>query len=237
MNTLKIISLSICIFLQLRGMIYSQSKINFFEINLCAIQPEGAFKKNNPSINPGVEIAYLRQLKDDNPLFWGLSFYYTQLGNSRATLEEFLDFALVNFDYSTTSHLMGLNGKFRFYPNIYLGRLEPYIEAQLGYKWLYTGTTKILATDNESSDFMIENSSFSLSYGIAAGLNFRIKDNIYINFRANYMPGLSTSYYAKDKHNQIEFSSIDQFNIKNSTTDILKWDLGVTFWPSFHAND
>ncbi|MBK9735702.1 MAG: hypothetical protein IPO92_12340 [Saprospiraceae bacterium] len=211
--------------------------INFFEINLCAIKPIGAFKKNIPSTKPGIEIAYLRQIKAEKPLFWGLSFYYTQLGNSSATLEEFLDFALVDFNYSTTSNLMGLNGKFRFYPDISLGRLEPYLEAQLGYKWLYTGTTKTLASDTESSDFMFEESNFSLTYGISAGLNYRVKENVYINFKANYLPGLSTAYYAKDKNNQIEFSSIDQFNLKNSTTDILRWDLGVTFWPSFNSND
>ena len=98
-------------------------------------------------------------------------------------------------------------------------------------------STKTLTSDSESSDFMFEESNFSLTYGISAGLNYRVKENVYINFKANYLPGLSTAYYAKDKNNQIEFSSIDQFNLKNSTTDILRWDLGVTFWPSFNSND
>ena len=75
------------------------------------------------------------------------------------------------------------------------------------------------------------------SYGISAGLNYPVSDNIYINVRANYLPGLSIPYYVKDERNTLEFSTIDKFNIKNSTTDIIRWDVGVTFWPSFSSDD
>ncbi|MBC7885026.1 MAG: outer membrane beta-barrel protein [Saprospiraceae bacterium] len=208
-------------------------KINFLELNVSFTKASGFFKRNYPSVKLGFEMGYLRQLKAEKPLFWGISFYYTHLDNVKATISELLDFSFVDFDYSTTSSLLGLNGKLRFYPNINLGKFESYLEAQLGYKWIYTATTKTIVDDEDSSDFAIEKGSLSLTYGIAAGLNYAIKDNIYINLRANYLPGLSTAYYVKDDQNNVEFSTIDKYDLKNSTTDIIRWDLGVTFWPSF----
>lgn len=212
-------------------------RVNFLELNASFTNANGFFERNFPNTKLGFEMGYLRQIKSEKPLFWGISLYYTFLESQRATFQEPLDFSLVDFNYTTTTNLWGLNGKMRFYPNLYLGKLESYLEAQLGYKWIYTGTTKEFVDDEDSSDFNIEKGNLSLTYGISAGLNYPISDDIYINFRANYLPGLSVSYYVKDDRNMLEFSTIDKFNIKNSTTDIIRWDVGITFWPSFSSDD
>ena len=216
---------------------YTSPKINFLEMNASFTNASGFFERNFPKTKFGFEAGYLRQIKPEKPLFWGISLYYAFMESQGATFQEPLDFGFADFDYNSTTNLWGLNGKLRFYPNLYLGKLETYLEAQLGYKWIYTGTTKSLVDDEDSSDFYIEKGSLSLTYGISAGLNYPVSDNVYINFRANYLPGLSVPYYVKDERNVLEFSSIDKFNIKNSTTDIIRWDVGVTFWPSFSSDD
>ncbi len=216
---------------------YLYPRVNFLELNVSFINTNGSFEKNFPNTKFGFEMGYLRQIKPQKPLFWGLSLYYSFLENQKATFKEALDFSIVDFNYTTSTNLWGFNGKLRFYPNLYLGKLESYIEAQLGYKWIYTGTTKTLVDDEDSSDFYIEKGSLSLTYGISAGLNYPISNNVYINLRANYLPGLSIPYYVKDDRNRLEYSSIDKFNIKNSTTDIIRWDVGITFWPSFDSDN
>lgn len=207
----------------------AQSKINFAEINIALTQATGFFGNNIPKLKGGFEIGYLRQLKEESPLFWGISIYYNQLNRSSATITEPLDFRIVDFDYKTTSNLLGLNGKMRFYPNVNLGKIQWYLEALLGYKWLFTNTTKTLTNDQDSSDTITEKGSLSLSYGAATGINYPISNDAYINLRVNYLPGLSVPYYVINLNNDIIESTIDRFDLKRSTTDIIRWDVGLTY--------
>ncbi len=208
----------------------AQQKINFAEANLGYCKPTGYFGKNIREPQLVFEVGYLRQLKVDKPLFWGVSVYYTQLGFAGATLDELLDFNLVTFDYCSTSNLLGFNGKMRFYPNFTLGKIEIYTEAQLGYKYLFTNTTKTLANSNSgSSSTHLEEGTLSLTYGVSGGLNIPLNNQLYLNVRANYLPGLSVGYYNLMKDNMIRVSSLDKFVLKHSTTDIVRIDLGVTY--------
>ncbi len=207
----------------------AQDNINFVEMNITLMKPVGFFNRNIKTIRPGFEATFLHQLKPQNPLFWGFSVYYNPLDHADATIEEVLDFQLVNFNYSTNSSLLGFNGKLRFYPDIYLGKLEFYAEAQAGYKWLFTYTTKTLTNDEEMSDTNIDKGSLSLTYGFSAGLNYPVSNQIYLNFKTNYLPGLSVPYYVVNSKNKIEFSSLDRFDLKRSTTDIFRFDFGITY--------
>lgn len=207
-----------------------QSKVNFIEGNLTVNVPSGFFKRNIPNPKIGFEGGFLRQIKTESPMFWGLSVYYSTLGRSgTVTLSEQLDFNLVDFDYHTTSHLLGFNGKMRFYPNIPLGKVEMYAEALIGYKWLYTTTNKTLSSDAESSDTDIEKGSLSLTYGAALGINYPLKQGLYFNIRGNYLPGLSKSYYVLNKNKGVKNTTLDLFDLKKSTTDLIRWDLGITY--------
>lgn len=214
----------------------AQSKISFVEGNLALMKSTGFLSRNIPDTKVGFEMGYLRQLKEEKPLFWGISLYYHPLGSASATIQEVLDFDVVNFDYQTTSNLLGFNGKMRFYPNLNLGKLEVYAEAQLGYKWFFTSTSKTLTDDQESSDSSFEKGSLSLTYGASGGINFPVSDQLYLNLRANYLPGLSTSYYVRNDSNTLSFSTIELFDLKKSTTDIIRWDIGVT-WKLPHGDD
>lgn len=213
-----------------------QSKVNFLEGNITINQPIGFFSRNITSPKIGFEAGYLRQIQPKSPLFWGVSGYYLSLGSSGTfTIAEQLDFNLVNFDYRSTSNLLGFNGKMRFYPNLPLGKTEFYAEALLGYKWLYTTTNKTLSSDSESSDTHIEKGNLSLTYGVGAGINYPISPSLYFNIRGNYLPGLSKTYYVLNQDKQIKTTTLDMFDLKKSTTDLVRWDIGVTW--RFSASD
>jgi len=93
-----------------------------------------------------------------------------------------------------------------------------------------------LTNDQEASDSSIEKGSLSLTYGASGGINFPVNGQLYLNFRANYLPGLSTSYYVRNDSNTLSFSTIELFDLKKSTTDIIRWDLGVT-WKLPNSDD
>jgi hypothetical protein len=211
----------------------AQSKVNFLEGNITLNQPTGFFGRNIPKLKIGFEGGYLRQIKEKGPVFWGLSVYYFQLGNATATIQELIDFNLVDLDYSTSSQVLGFNGKFRIYPDLYIGKAEFYAEALLGYKWLYTRTTKTFSDDQDASDSQFEKGSLALTYGAALGCNYSINELLYINIRGNYLPGLSKSYFAPNERNAIDISTLDAFDLRKSTTDIFRWDFGITYKIAF----
>jgi hypothetical protein len=227
---MRFIFISILVLMLTKKDLNGQSKVNFLEGGLSYLQPSGSFKRNLSSGRIGVNFGYLRQLKEDKPLFWGANLYYTSLGSASDVIQEIIDFSLVDFDFETTSHLLGFNGKLRYYPDFYVGKMEFYVEALLGYKWFYTTTNRTVSGDSETSDSQIDESNLSLTYGLVGGIHYPIKgDNTFLNLSISYLPGLSERYYIKNPNNQITSTTLDLFDLKKSTTDIFRYDLGITF--------
>lgn len=222
--------LLVCLLLHASSCITGQSKVNFLEAGLSYLQPTGSFGRNVNNPKLALQLGYLRQVKIDKPLFWGIDLYYTSLGSESDVIQEIIDFSFVDFDVRTSSHLLGFNGKLRYYPDFYIGKLEFYAEAVLGYKWLYTTTNRTVSGDSETSDTQFEESNFSLTYGVAGGLHYPLKsDNTFLSFSVNYLPGLSINYYVENPDNQIDTSTLDYFDLKKSTTDIFRYDIGITY--------
>lgn len=217
----------------------AQDKVNLLDVNLCISQPRGNFLRNVGQPVFGFELAYSRQLKTDKPLFWGIGLYYQSLDEAHTTISELLNQTFVDFDYNTHSQMFGFDGRLRMYPDIYIGKIEFYIEAILGYKFLFTTTTKTLVNDNEDSDTHLDKGRFSLTYGAAIGLCFPVSNHTYINLQGNYLPGLSVEYYAENEKNVINTTSLDRFDLKKSTTDMIRWDFGIIyrFGNIFDAGD
>lgn len=173
--------------------------------------------------------SYVRQLKPNQPLFWGLNSYYFTLGNTRGTYEELLDFGFTDFSYSTTSNVWGNHGFLRFYPDIYLGNVEIFIEAHLGFKYLFTVTSRSLEGGSDVSEYISESHSLSLTYGALGGLQYPIKNNLYLKAALSFFPGISASYYTKNLNLSIDNATIEGFDFSKSPTDIFRYSIGITY--------
>ncbi|MBK9254350.1 MAG: hypothetical protein IPM42_02555 [Saprospiraceae bacterium] len=204
------------------------SRINFIDFNVSLIQASGALKTNLPNLKFGLDLGYMRQFKPESPLFWGFNTYYTHLGNRSAVITEFVDNILIDLDYNTNSQLLGFNGVMRFYPDIKLFKAEFFGELLLGYKWFFTTTSKTIP-NTEDVDLNMERGRLSFNYGVSVGCNIPLSRSWYGNVRLSFLPGQSTSYYVVNDENNIRFSSLEAFTLKNSATDLLRWDIGVTF--------
>lgn len=209
--------------------LYAQNKVNFFEGAISYVNPTGSFGQNLKSNKVGFELAFLRQITSDNPFFWGISTYYTNLGSYNAITKEVIEFAIYDVNSTTNSNLVGVDGKFRYYPDIYIGPIEIYIEALLGFKWLFTYTHKVFEYDADSTSGQFEEGQLALSYGVNLGIQYPIGQSVYINFKGGFYPGLSVPYYAYNNQNRIIYSTLDRFDLKRSTTDLIRYDLGVTY--------
>lgn len=206
---------------------FSQTKAHMVELGLSYNKPVGLFGRNMPRARLGFDAAYLRQLQTDKPIFWGLGLFYIPLQEKNALITEPLDFQLVDFDYSTSTNMAGLYAKGRFYPDLYLGNAEFYIEALAGFKLMIATTSKTLVTDASSTDSQFESSGFSLSYGASAGANYPVSNRIFINTRISYLPGVSTRYYVRNTSAKAVNSSLDLFDRKSSPTDLVRIEAGV----------
>jgi hypothetical protein len=218
--------------LQLKGQESSLLKeepiLNFIGLNLSWVNPLGPFKENTKAGYLGCEIHYYRQFRKGSPLFLGFSTYYTMLGNRKAVITEFLDNTIIDFKYSTNSHLWGFNTVGRFYPDLYVGKAEFFTELLIGGKWFFTTTTKTIP-DTEDSDIRMDRGRLSLDYGIALGMNYPVYKSLYASIKSSYLPGTAGSYYARNDKSFIEYTTLEGFTLKNSAVELLRWDLGITF--------
>jgi opacity protein-like surface antigen len=205
-------------------------RINFIELGIDVIAPQGKFKTNlDKSILLGGQFSFLRQVSAHKPMFWGIEYGYTRYDARDEVFEEIIDFNFATFDYHTYANLQRLTGLLRFYPTVNFNGFEPFVEAQFGGKWLHSGTTKTLASqEDESSDFEVESSSWSWSYGASIGINKSLTENIYLNLRTSYLYG-SRAKYLVDEDLPLEFSSADAFKNHFSPTPIYIFTAGVTF--------
>lgn len=215
---------------------FGQSRARFLEVGLSYNKPSGIFGKNMRTSRLGFDLAYLQQLKPEKPLFWGVGLYFIPLDEAGVTISEPLEFQLVDFDYSTSNNIVGLHGKFRFYPDVYLGKAEFYLEAQTGFKAILATTTKTLVSDG-SADSNFERAGFSLTYGAGVGANYPVADKWFINARVSYLPGVSTKYYAFNPSASAQSSSLDFFDLKSSPTDLIQWELGIMWHISASQNE
>ena len=131
--------------------------------------------------------------------------------------------------------------------------VRPYVEGLFGFRYIHT-STKIVDVDYNWTDDGDDNvllrktnlDDWILSYGGGGGLQFQLKENMYLDFRADYLLGSKANFYdASDTKNwEIKFTSdpstYDQNNVnkndldisstpRSSTTDMLNFHLGVTF--------
>ena len=130
--------------------------------------------------------------------------------------------------------------------------IRPYFEGLFGFRYIST-TTRIEDRDDfwgDDEDLVLVRRTnlddFVLSYGGGGGIQFEIGDNVYLDFRADYLLGGNANFYdAKDtKQWEITFTGdpndfdinnpdSDEFEFgtepKNSTTDMLMVQLGATF--------
>ncbi len=203
-------------------------KINMLELNICGVKPLSTFGENiNRDAMIGLELRYLRQIKSTSPLFWGIQYLWSPYASASATILEQIDLVFRDFDYRTYANMQGIHGFVRFYTPFSFWKVEPYVEGFLGGKWMFSGTTKTLSDDEESSSFFTEKSNLTLGIGSALGASIVLSDEIYLNLRASYMGGLQSAYLAPN-YEDIVSSSVDAFSTKRGPTNMIIYSIGIT---------
>ena len=137
-----------------------------------------------------------------------------------------------NIETETRNTIVTAHLQMRFYPELNIF-IEPYFEGLFGMKSIYTRTILTDITNaNETINSQFDESDFALSFGAAVGVEIPvIKEYLSIDLKCAYLKGRSAEYFARieDGNNANFLTPLDAFEIKNSITDLLVPQIGVTF--------
>jgi hypothetical protein len=203
-------------------------RVYFLDFNFSISDLQGNFDKNNPySEDFGLGTSFLIQSKVASPWFYGIEINYLRLGSLSTNFEEQIGSQF--FTINTTSSLTCFNftPKLRYYLPIGYKSLSPFAELGFNYKWLYTFSTEEVVGDDEiNSD--LHNSSGSIGYQAAFGVNILLKGNYYLLLKSAYNFGVSTDYLVQNEFIDHSASSRSNLISKNSTTNMINYQIGIT---------
>lgn len=208
-----------------------QGKLYMIEAMLDLGIPQAKFGDNLGGLKVGFGLNARFQLKRANPGFFGFDLYAYPVGSESDIIIDFVNGFDVQIRRQANLWITGGNLVYRYYPDLQFWVFEPYFEALIGMKWLFTTYNE---TDTDSDNnllFEFAESSVSFSYGLSGGLQIPISDIMYFNIRTSYLLGNSVPYNVRDE--QANGSNTDDprdyFEIKNSATDLFKMQLGLSF--------
>jgi len=204
----------------------STDKVHLAGIHFATLWPEGDFKNQFHKVKSGFQIEYLHQLHAQIPVFGGFQLTYHPLARVNATLEKYIDFALVDVEHSTLSQLAGIYAKTRYYPPFRLPKTDFYLEFGIGGIIPYTTTSKTIK-DTESIDFRHEKGDISPGYFFAAGTNVKLSDQLFLDIKTCYLSGLSASYYYPSRQNPIRETTFDAFNKYSGIIEFWNISIGI----------
>jgi len=143
-----------------------------------------------------------------------------------------VDGVLVEFEEETVPSVFMGHAVIRIEPPVNFFAY-PYIEGLIGFKNLFT-RTKVrdieLAEDGLVSNFL-EEGDWAFSYGAAVGISIPIGSHLpTIDIKCTYLLGAAADYMVR----RIDIAGtpirpVDLFEVKNSRTDLLLPQIGVTF--------
>lgn len=203
-------------------------KVIIGEIGLDLVQPMRTYAGRVQSTGVGLVIKGLVQRSEGATLFMGGSFYYHSYESFSVNYIDFFNNVQIEVNEVASTHDLGLDYLIRKYPGWVLGRFELYVEGSLGVKWIYTtiSSRDVESGDNLGFDFFQNDLAFN--YGANLGLQVYLLDNYFINITAGYFGSTSVTYHGRDEDLSGP-DAIDSFRLNTSLTDVLRYNLGLTW--------
>ena len=197
-----------------------------FNVRLQTGFPLEEFAQQNESISFGIGGMLLVPLtRDKSVVSIGLDAGYMIYGTKS---EDFTDNNGFDYTLNTNNNIFEAFAVVRFKPRWKKSFVYPYFDGLLGGRYIYTRTTE--EEDGEELDAYIEQDGFSFAYGGATGLLFSISDEIKLDIRAVYTQGSRTKYLTKNSiYSDPLFPDEYIYNIKQTRTDMLSFQVGITF--------
>lgn len=161
----------------------------------------------------GLDFSFLRQFKNRDAWFAGLSF-------SSATLDR-----LSSGAYTTKSGFWDIAVMLRHYPKIGFWRIDPYLQVYGGVRRLSTVTTREIS--QEETEIIPEKRTATPIFGVGFGTTIRLLKSTHLNLTSSFLTSGATTYLiATDESFGMPIESFEEvFSITNT----LRYQVGLTF--------
>jgi hypothetical protein len=192
------------------------------------------FNRAAPDLMAGGALGIYFQLEADQPYTVGFDLTYHYVDGHSVEFSEIIDGVTFELRERANTHMISILPSVRLYPDWQLGKIKPYFQASLGAKIFFTDTNlyDIDGDGAEVSEYDIQDSSVSWSYGGAVGVNIELGAFVFLNARVGITPGVSAPVYGKLPDGEIPDSdfAIDAFRRINTTTPMMRYGIGVSFF-------
>jgi len=191
--------------------------INFAEISLDVNKPIYSFRDRLDKTLYGLSVSYLRQRKLKRLDCFGVQFSYAHIGS---ITQNFFD-----FEDRTGTNMMSLRFLYRFYPEFYFWRIEPFIETSFGPQIVYTVTTTTSFID-DSASLNFEEFDMGISYGVGLGFSTYITSQVFFLTKFSFNGGSSLSYFVPGEY--VQGLPFENFFQETSSINFLNLQLGLS---------
>jgi hypothetical protein len=200
-----------------------------FGVDFTTVVPTGDFSKNVTNNGYGVGVQLLFGIKT-TPFLVGVDAAFTNYGSEEHTepISETIPELLVNV--RTTNNITMTHLVFRAQPRN--GKVRPYADALVGFKYLYTNTSILNESTGEELTSTRNLSDLVSSYGFGGGVQVQLghlgrTGDISLDTKVRYLRG-SEADYLKEGSIQRENGGVFFDNL-SSRTDVVTVQVGVTF--------
>jgi hypothetical protein len=177
------------------------------------------FGTNLPDKKVGVSVGLYKQIRESTPIFAGIDFYYSGISSAS------LDFATERETASTS--MIGVDFSFKYFPNFYFWKIEPYIQPYLGLRSFLTSVNINDISSGQNLSYNVEEFSMNLSYGFGVGFQTFVFRNYALNTQFIFQPGLVSEYYVENGETTGGFA-LDLLDFEKSATDMIRYQIGLS---------
>lgn len=204
----------------------------FFEFNVPLAIPQEAFGREMDKNGFGFGLGLMAK-PQKLPFKLGINADFIFYDRERIRVEDQIGGFTRKFNLRTRTSSFLTHAVVRFQPNLDF-IIQPFIEANIGFHALTT-RSRLSDTNNTDSSNNTEASnrdSFDggLSYGGVVGVTVRLlkKEEVYLNVQCAYYKRSEAEYHVRKDNPIINDNSLDAFELRRSTIDLLMPKIGVS---------
>lgn len=189
--------------------------------------PIGAFNDNMNRAGLGGGFEFLINIKQSE-FYAGIASNIANYGNE--TLD-FVDNEGFNLVWKTNSSLWDSHLLVQYEP-LMQKEFQLYVQGKMGLNHFFTVTKLVdeeTGGENEVLERYVDGKSTRFSYGASVGALIPLDKewHFMLDIRASYLRGANASYYSKLNNFTILGDTLDAFDLQESTTNILRIEVGV----------
>lgn len=198
-----------------------------FNLRLQTGFPMEDFATQNESVAFGIGGVFLVPLtEDESVVSLGLDAGYMIYGMKS---EDYTDNNGFDYTLNTNNNIFESFAMVRFKPRWVDSFIYPYVDGLVGGRYIYTRTTE--EENGEDVNSFIEQDGFSFAYGGAGGVLVSLSEEVKLDIRAVYTQGSKAKYLTKNSiYPDPLFPDEFIYDVKNTRTDMLSFQVGITFF-------